>query len=160
MAELSERHEVRVRGKDHTVVFLVDSQDGRLVIRQEREGQPAADVCAITLSNPDELQTFFQGLRRILGSLEYPEPGAPPSSSNRNRRDARSRGRAPIGAGTGTSPAQPSVLNAPEPEREAIVEQARQRNPNAFAPWTPEEEQEIRRRFESGEPIADIARSH
>ena len=32
MAELSERHEVRVRGKDSTIVFSADSNDGKLVI--------------------------------------------------------------------------------------------------------------------------------
>ena len=106
MAELSERHEVRVRGRDQTIVFLVDSQDGRLVIRQEREGETPTEVCAITLSNPDELQTFFQGLRRILASLEYREPASPASSSG-------SRGR-PLPTGTPAS-TQPSVLSAPEP---------------------------------------------
>lgn len=158
MAELSERHEVRVRAKDQTIVFLVDSSDGRLVIRQEREGEPPAEVCSITLSNPDELQTFFQGLRRILASLEYREPtaAAPPVSG---RSGARGRDRAALAPGS-SGPNQPSALSAPEPEREAIVEQARQRNPNAFAPWTREEEQEIRRQFEAGEPIASIARSH
>ena len=156
MAELSERHEVRVRGRDQTIVFLVDSQDGRLVIRQEREGETPTEVCAISLSNPDELQTFFQGLRRILASLEYQEPGQPATGSRRP--PSGSRGRSlPAGPQSST---QPSVLSAPEPEREEIVEQARQRNPNAFALWTREEEQDIRRRFEAGEPIAAIARSH
>jgi hypothetical protein len=156
MAELSERHEVRVRGRDQTIVFLVDSQDGRLVIRQEREGETPAEVCAISLSNPDELQTFFQGLRRILASLEYHEPG--PAATGSRRPPSGARGRSlPAGA---QGSAQPSVLSAPEPEREEIVEQARQRNPNAFALWTREEEQDIRRRFEAGEPIAAIARAH
>jgi hypothetical protein len=44
MANLSERHEVRIRGRDHTIVFLADSADGRLVIRQEPEGKKAKDV--------------------------------------------------------------------------------------------------------------------
>jgi hypothetical protein len=155
MAELSERHEVRVRGRDQTIVFLVDSQDGRLVIRQEREGESPTEVCAISLSNPDELQTFFQGLRRILASLEYREPG--PDATGSRRPPSGARGRSlPAGSQAST----PSVLSAPEPEREEIVEQARQRNPNAFALWTREEEQDIRRRFEAGEPIAAIARSH
>ena len=157
MAELSERHEVRVRGRDQTIVFLVDSQDGRLVIRQEREGETPTEVCAISLSNPDELQTFFQGLRRILASLEYREPA--PSAAGSRRPSSGARGGRSLPAGSPAS-GQPSVLSAPEPEREEIVEQARQRNPNAFAPWTREEEQDIRRRFEAGEPIAAIARLH
>jgi hypothetical protein len=159
MAELSERHEVRVRAKDQTIVFLVDSSDGRLVIRQEREGEPPAEVCSITLSNPDELQTFFQGLRRILASLEYREPAGTAPVAGSGPSGARGRGRATLAPGS-SGPNQPSALSAPEPEREAIVEQARQRNPNAFAPWTREEEQEIRRQFEAGEPIPSIARSH
>jgi hypothetical protein len=65
MADISERHEIRVRGRDHTIVFLADSKDGRLVIRQEPDGKNPKQVCAITLSDPDELRAFFKGLRRI-----------------------------------------------------------------------------------------------
>jgi hypothetical protein len=43
MAELTERHEVRVRGRDNTVVFSDDSSDGRLVIRQEWDGKGKKD---------------------------------------------------------------------------------------------------------------------
>jgi hypothetical protein len=71
MAALSERHEVRVRGRDSPIVFNADSEDGRLVIRQERDGKKSKDVCAITLSDPDELRAFFKGLRRIVSSLEH-----------------------------------------------------------------------------------------
>src|SRR5437762_10704258 len=43
ITQLSERHEVRVRAQNGTIVFVADSQDGRLVIRQEcddhREGR-------------------------------------------------------------------------------------------------------------------------
>jgi hypothetical protein len=46
MAELSERHEVRVRGRNGPIVVLADSQDGRLVIRQEPDGHRAKDVCS------------------------------------------------------------------------------------------------------------------
>ena len=66
LTELSERHEVRVRGRDRTVVFIADSHDGRLIIRQEQEGKKSKDICAITLSNSDELRAFFQGLRTLL----------------------------------------------------------------------------------------------
>ena len=38
MTEIVERHEVRVRGRDHSIVFSADSEDGRLVIRQESNG--------------------------------------------------------------------------------------------------------------------------
>ncbi len=56
MADLTERHEVRIRGRDHSIVFT--AEDGRLVIRQEPEGAKTKEVCALTLSDPDELRVF------------------------------------------------------------------------------------------------------
>jgi hypothetical protein len=120
MAELSERHEVRLRGKDRTITFIADSDDGRLVIRQESEGKKAKDVCAITLSNPDELRAFFKGLRRMMVALGVSVEA-----------DAR-------------LPAKPKPLAAPpavdeearERERESLIADARQRNAQAFAPWS------------------------
>jgi hypothetical protein len=53
--DLFERHEVRVRGRNQTVVFTADSEDGRLVIRQEPDDKKPKETCAITLSNADEL---------------------------------------------------------------------------------------------------------
>jgi hypothetical protein len=41
-----------------------------------------------------------------------------------------------------------------------VVAQARQRNPQAFAPWTKDEEQEIRRRYDAEDSIQTIARDH
>lgn len=139
MADLTERHEVRIRGKDQTILFVADSEDGRLVIRQEREGKKAKDVCAITLSDPDELRAFFKGLRRVLASM-----------------------------GTGiTEPDKTTPAPRPESrrvddhdERDALVEKARQTNPQALTPWTKQEEQEVRRRHEAGESIDAIARKH
>jgi hypothetical protein len=72
MAELSERHEVRIRGTDQTIVFIADSEDDGLVRRQELDRKHSKEVCAITLANPDELCLFFKGLRRILASLGHP----------------------------------------------------------------------------------------
>jgi len=46
-----------------------------------------------------------------------------------------------------------------EDDREAVVAQARQRNPQAFAPWTRDEEAEILKRYESGESVQLIARA-
>ena len=57
MADMSERHEIRVRGADHSFVFVADSSDGRLVIRQESAGKEPREMCAITLANPEELRT-------------------------------------------------------------------------------------------------------
>jgi hypothetical protein len=141
MADISERHEIRIRGRDHTIVFIADSQDGRLVIRQEPDGKKSKEVCAITLSDPDELRAFFKGLRRILSSLGHVvESGEAPTVTRRERPHA--------------------VIVSREDERDAVVAQARQRNPLAFAPWTKEEEQEIRRRHQAGESIEAIARAH
>ena len=141
MPDISERHEIRIRGRDHTIVFIADSEDGRLVIRQEPDGKKPKDVCAITLSDPDELHAFFKGLRRILSSLGYAvESREAPASSRREK---------------------PRAITARrEEERDAVVAQARQTNPQAFAPWTREEEQEIRRRYEAGESVEAIARAH
>jgi hypothetical protein len=76
MADMSERHEVRVRGHGGDIVFVADSRDGRLLIRQENGGA-GDDVCAITLADPEELRAFFGGLHRILESLGHkPEAGA------------------------------------------------------------------------------------
>jgi hypothetical protein len=37
---------------------------------------------------------------------------------------------------------------------------ARERNPQAFAAWTPEAEADVRRRFQGGQSVAEIARAH
>jgi hypothetical protein len=43
---------------------------------------------------------------------------------------------------------------------EAVVAQTRERNPQAFAPWTKQEDQEVKRRFEQVEKMQHIARAH
>jgi hypothetical protein len=141
LPDISERHEIRIRGRDHTIVFIADSQDGRLVIRQEPDGKKSKEVCAITLSDPDELRAFLKGLRRILSSLGHAvESGEEP---------APTRGERPR-----------LVTSRREDERDAVIAQARQRNPQAFVPWTREDEQEVRRRYEAGENIQAIAGAH
>lgn len=146
MAELSERHEVRLRGKDKTITFIADSDDGRLVIRQEDDGKKAKDVCAITLSDPDELRGFFKGLRRMMASLGVsvePEGSLPPKPKT-----------IPAPKREDVAPSRDDAT----PEREAIIAEARQRNAQAFAPWTEEEEQDVRRLYEAGKTIEAIAR--
>ena len=69
MTDMSERHEVRVRAGDSTIVFTADSEDGRLFIRQEPDGGNPEEACSIALSDPAELAAFFKGLRRVLSSL-------------------------------------------------------------------------------------------
>jgi hypothetical protein len=143
MAEISERHEVRVRGKDNTVVFTADSADGQLVIRQEWDGKGPKQACSITLADPSELKGFFQGLRRIMASLGTIESAQAPA-------------RQPL-----RLPAAEAALPEPGTEdREALVAKARTKNPQAFAPWTKTEEEEVARRYKSGESIEAIARAH
>ena len=73
MTDISERHEVRVRAGDSTIVFTADSEDGRLFIRQEPDGGNPEDACSIALSDPAELAAFFNGLRRVLSSIGQDE---------------------------------------------------------------------------------------
>jgi hypothetical protein len=138
MADMSERHEVRVHGQNGTIVFVADSEDGRLVIRQERDGHRGKDVCA-ALADPDELRTFFRGLRRILPPLghtmDIEEPTAARGDTSR-------------------------ALTRRNDERDAVVAQARQRHPQAFAPWKRDEEREIRRHRDAGETIPAISWAH
>lgn len=141
MSEIVERHEVRVRGRDHSIVFNADSEDGRLVIRQESNGRNPKEVCAITLSDPDELKAFFEGLRKILTALGHAvEPGARQNETPREKPRMMGGGR--------------------DDQREAVVAQARERNAQAFAPWSKEEEQQVAKRFKAGEPVPTIARAH
>ncbi len=142
MGEISERHEVRVRGKDNTVVFTADSADGQLVIKQEWDGKGPKQTCSITLVDPSELKGFFQGLRRIMASLGTIESGQTAAQQS-------PRLQAPEAA-------------MPEPgteDREVLVAKARAKNPQAFAPWTKKEEEEVARRYRSGESVEAIART-
>ena len=140
MAELSERHEIQIRGRDGIIVFIADSEDGRLVIRQIPVGRKSKDVCSITLADPDELRSFFKGLRRIIASLEHGSD---------------------VVAETSPADSRHAIGRRPRDEdREAVVAQARERNPHAFALWTKQEEQEVKRRFEQGEKVQHIAQAH
>jgi hypothetical protein len=78
MPDLIERHEIRVPLDHSTIVFVADSQDGRLCIRQEPKGKKADDVCTISLADPEELRGFFQGLRKILEVLGHTPTVASP----------------------------------------------------------------------------------
>ncbi len=161
MAELAERHEVRVRGKDNVVIFSADSEDGKLVIRQEREGpggKGPKQSCAITLSDPEELRAFFKGLRRIMASLGTVEP-EPPRAAARQLPPREASAQLPLRtAPPSAAPAAPGSRPSEE-EREALVAKARTRNPQAFAPWTKDEEQEIARRYQAGDSLEAIART-
>ena len=102
---------------------------------QETEGR-----MRITLSDPDELRAFFKGLRRISSSLGQEVDLDEPAVNPRNRPRA--------------------VTSSREQDRDVVVAQARQRNPQAFAAGTKNEELEVRRRYEAGDSIQTIARNH
>src|SRR6267142_130251 len=111
MPDISERHEIRIRGRDHTIVFVADSQDGRLVIRQEPDGKKSKEVCAITLSDPDELRAFLKGLRRILSSLGHAvESGEAPTVTRRE-----SRMRSLVAGKTSATPSLRRLVKGPTP---------------------------------------------
>ncbi|HEV8255214.1 MAG TPA: hypothetical protein VGQ78_10675 [Vicinamibacteria bacterium] len=150
MGDITERHEVRVGSGDHVFVFIADSSDGRLVIREETASpRGAKDVCSLTLANPDELRDFFEGLRRVLVTTGHaPAVAVPSAAAPAARLDAPPR----------VAPGRPPGRPAPE-EREAVIDQARQRNPNAFQPWSSEEEREVKERFQRGESVEAIARA-
>jgi hypothetical protein len=151
MAEFAERHEIQVRGHDGTIVFTADSRDGRLVIRQIPDGRKSKDVCSITLADPDELRAFFKGLRKIIASLGHgPDLVAenePATAASRRAIGQRQIGQHQIG--------QPQH----DDDREAMVAQAREKNAQAFAPWTKQEEQEVNRRL-NRERTCNTSRTH
>jgi hypothetical protein len=76
---------------------VADSEDGRFVIRQERNDHRGKDVCAITLADPDELRTFSKGLRRILASLGHTMDVGEPTAAHgdSSRAPARAHRRSP-----------------------------------------------------------------
>lgn len=145
---ISERHEIVVDTDESTFVFTADSRDGRLVIEQraKRGSGRGKEVCSLSLANPDELEAFFEGLRRVLSA-----PGlAPPAGGARAAPRATTR---PTLSSSGAS--------APRDDaREEIVARARGKNPKAFEPWSRAEEEDVQRRYESGESVEAIARAH
>ena len=138
MAEIREKHEVAVRSGDRSFVFEADPDAGRLVIREEGED---GEVCALTIGDSAELAGFIEGLRRVFRSTGLLEA----AGLKRAPRGEGDRDRLPPGGGA-------------EPDREELAAQARRANPQAFQPWSREEEAEVRLRYERGEPIASIAR--
>jgi hypothetical protein len=65
-----------------------------------------------------------------------------------------------VGEPTAVRGDAPRALPRRDDDRDAVVTQARQRNLQAFAPWTRDEEREVRRRHEAGDAILAIARAH
>jgi hypothetical protein len=136
MNSMSERHEIRVPAGDSTIIFEAESDDGRLLIRQERNGRSGRQVCSIKLSDPEELAAFFKGMRRILSSLGHSlERGAPAIGKRKAK-----------------------TVNGKRDNRAAdIVTSARSKPDKDSRPWGAAEERELRTRFQAGESVRRIA---
>ena len=149
---ITERHEIVVETDESIFVLSADSRDGRLVIQQRKKhgSAPGHEVCALSLANPAELKEFFDGLRRLLASTGLAQAVSRPAEEARPRPGA---GRAALPQGEAATPEQ-------RDDREQVVARARGRNPKAFEPWTPSEEEDVRRRFQAGEQVETIARAH
>jgi len=66
MTEIRQRHEVTVERDGRTFVFVAEPDAGRLSIRET--GERGEEVCGLTLADPEEISTFFEGLHRVLGA--------------------------------------------------------------------------------------------
>jgi hypothetical protein len=153
VADITERREVRVRGDEATFVFVAEPDEGRLVIREEREGEDGDEVCAVNIADRDELRGFLEGIRRVLG-VEAPSPkredpvdqrGGPPSSALPAGRSAKTGGAA---SGDGE-------------DREAAIARARERgHGKAFAAWSRDEEQRLLAAVDEGRDLDELAREH
>ena len=152
MAHLRERHEIVAETEDRTFVFLAEAEKGRLTIREvDPDGEE--EICAITLSEADELEGFFGGLRRVLEAAGLSRQVQPPHPAPPAEKSLSEGPSSP-----GDSPAGPRDAS-PSEDREEMVENARRRNRRAFSPWTPDEEREVENRFRAGESLEAIARS-
>jgi hypothetical protein len=152
VADITERREVRVRGDEATFVFVAEPDEGRLVIREEREGGDGEDVCAVSIADRDELRGFLEGIRRVLG-VETP--------SSRREEAVDQRGGPPPSAlpAGGGAPPRPGPDGGED--REAAIARARERgHGKAFAAWTPEEEQRLLAAVDEGRDLDELAREH
>jgi hypothetical protein len=142
---IQERHEIVVETDQSVFTLTADSRDGRLLIQQRKKnGRTDREICALSLANPRELADFFDALRRVL------------SSTGIRLSEGEARPQQAPAALPGPARGSPAKTD----DREEIVARARGRNPKAFEPWTPTEEADVRRRYEAGERIEDIARTH
>ncbi len=144
MTERAEHYEITFDILDRTITLSASSSTGRLTIRSADRDSTDCECC-LTVADTEELAPFFTELRRLLGAA-YERSAAPDE-----RRDTDE-----------TEPPNlpPPVFDRPPDERDTIIELARRTNPNAFAPWSREEEEDVLCRYETGEPIEEIARHH
>lgn len=154
MADITELREVRVKGEEATFVFVAEPDEGRLVIREERDDD-SEDVCALRIADRDELRGFLEGIRRVLG-LEVPE----------SRRDdagdpgVSARSALPAGNTVAPGPPKPPPPDGPA-DREAAIARARERgHGKAFAAWTPDEERRLLAAVDEGRDLDELAREH
>jgi hypothetical protein len=151
VADITERREVRVRGDEATFVFVAEPDEGRLVIREERDGEDGEDVCAVSIADRDELRGFLEGIRRVLGV-------EPPSPRREEAVDQRA-GAPPSALPTGGAPPRPGPDGSDD--REAAIAKARERgHGKAFAAWTPEEERRLLAAVDEGRDLDELAREH
>jgi hypothetical protein len=149
VADITERREVRVRGDEASFVFVADPDEGRLVIREEREGEDGEDVCAVKIADRDELRGFLEGIRRVLG-VETP------GSSREDPVDQRGGSQR-----TSLPPGAPPTAPDERDDRDAAIARARERgHGKAFAAWTPDEEQRLLAAVDAGRDLDDLAREH
>jgi hypothetical protein len=147
---ITERHEIVVETDESVFVLTADSREGRLVIQQKRK-RGSSEICSLSLANPDELEAFFEGLRRVFsstgGARERTVPPRQPS------------GRATLAAAQQAGATLVAGQQADD-DRDEVIARARGKNAKAFEPWTRSEEEDVRRRFEAGDAVEAIARTH
>ena len=149
--EIREAREVRVRQGEVSFVFLADHATGRLVVREESD--EGDEVCAVTVGSRDELDAFLTGLRRVLGVGEGGQGGS-------SGREAADRGAEAVDAGRGRADASRTQERDESADRDAAIERARERNPQAFKSWSPEEERRLADAYGRGVSIEQLARDH
>lgn len=54
-------------------------------------------------------------------------------------------------------PADPSIAM---PAKSYTVAEKRKTHPNAYAPWSPQEDADLRAAFQSGQPVSDLSKAH
>lgn len=146
MGKLTERHEVVAEADGRTFVFLAEPDQGRLSIREvDPEGEQ--ELCGLTLSDQDEIESFFAGLHRVLQTAGVARGGFPgleePPTPAKRLTDRPTR----------------SDESRSQDDRREVVERSRHKNVRAFSPWSPEEEREVETRYRAGDSLDAIARS-
>ena len=132
--EISDRREVRVSVGEKEFAFVADPGADRVTIREELPGEPGSRKTGTTMVlTGEELQAFMQGLTRVMAN----ETAPPPPSANPQ--------------------AAPSAAPSPALSDPETIERARSRNPNAFKPWTRDEERRLQEGVRAGNSVEELA---